>query len=73
MSTELVSIKKLETEKPFEESNFEELDDEFLVNTLGCKMTRLPVMTPNIQEFFVVPDPIVCTSPAITKSNECKK
>ena len=72
VSTELVPTELLETEEHFEESN-SELDDEFLVNTLGCKMTRLPVMTPNIQEYFKPPNKIVCLPPAITESDECKK
>ena len=59
-------------EESSEESN-SKLDDEFLVNTFGCKMSRFPVMTPKIQEFFVPPEPIVCSPPAITESDECKQ
>ena len=47
------------------------LDDEFLVNTVGCKMSKLPVMTPKIQKFFKHPDPIDCSPPTLTKSDEC--
>ena len=65
------SPKLLQTEKSSDESN-SELDNEFLVNTLGCKMTRLPVMTSKIQEFFKPPDRIVCSPPSITESDECK-
>ena len=71
-STELVPTEILETEEPFDESN-SELDDEFLVNTLGCKMSRLPVMSSKILEFFKPPDKIICSPPAITESDECKK
>ena len=66
------STELLQTQEPPQQSN-SEFDDEFLVNTFGCKMTRLPVMTSNIQEFFVPPDKIVCLPPAITQSDECKK
>ena len=61
----------LQSKKSSQESD-SELDDEFLVNTFGCKMTRLPVMTSKIREFFKPPDRIICLPPAITKSNECK-
>ena len=66
------STKLMQAQEFLQESN-SELDDEFLVNTLGCKMSRLPVMTSEIQKFFVPPDKIVCLPPAITESDECKK
>ena len=50
-----------------------ELNDEFLVNTLGCKMSKLPVMSSKIKKCFVPPNKIVCSPPSITKSDECKK
>ena len=49
------------------------LDNEFFVNTIGCKMIKLPVMTTKIKDFFDPPDPIGCSPPAITESDECKK
>ena len=61
----------LQTQDPSQETS-SKLDDKFLVNTLGCKMTRLPVMTSLIQKFFVPPDPIDCSPPSITESDECK-
>ena len=69
---ELLPSKLLQTQESFKESH-SKLNDEFLVNTLGCKMTRLPVMSSKIQEYFVPPDPIFCLPPAITESDECKK
>ena len=66
------STKLLQTHKSTQELSSNQ-DDEFLVNTFGCKMARLPVMTPKIQGFFKPPDPIVCSPPAITESDECKK
>ena len=56
----------------FSQESNSEFVDEFLVNTLGCKMSKLPVMSPKIQEFFVPPKPVVCSPPAITESDECK-
>lgn len=47
-------------------------DDEYLVNTMGCNMKRLQVENPKIQEFFTPPDPIVCSPPALTESDDCK-
>lgn len=51
----------------------EELNDHFLVNTVGCKMSSLPVMGSKIQQFFVPQKQIVCSPPALTVSDECKK
>ena len=72
LPSKLLPTKLLQTQESFQETN-SKLDDEFLVNTLGCKMSRLPVMTSEIQKFFVPPDPVFCSLPSITESDECKK